>query len=106
MIRGSTITLDDYPLEQALDTFRQAGFTSLEMWVHHLKKCKTPELRQAFSCQALASGIAMSGLNVVGEDYFRPFGLHNDLEATLEGLRNDMEFARSLGTRDVLIWEG
>ena len=89
-----------------MDIFREAGFTSLEMWVHHLKKCKTPELRQKFSCESSASGIAMSGLNVVGEDYFRPFGLRSDLELTLEGLRNDMEFARSLGTHDVLIWEG
>jgi sugar phosphate isomerase/epimerase len=106
MIRGSTITLDDYPLEQAIDIFRAAGFTGLEMWVHHLKKCKTPELRQRFAQESRTSGIAMGGLNVVGEDYFRPFGLHSDLEVTLEGLRSDVEFARSLGTRDVLIWEG
>src|SRR4051794_13383676 len=105
MIRGSTITLDEYPLEQALDIFRGAGFTSLEMWVHHLKKCRTAELRQRFSSEARASGIAMAGLNVVGESYFQPFGTDSEMESTLAGLRADMEFALSLGTRDVLIWE-
>jgi sugar phosphate isomerase/epimerase len=106
MIRGSTITLDDYPLEQAMDMFREAGFNSLEMWVHHLKKCRTPELRKRFSCEAAARGTAMAGLNVVGEAYFQPFGTDREMEATIEGLRADMEFALSLGTRDVLIWEG
>jgi len=106
MIRGSTITLDDYPVQQALDIFRSAGFTSLEMWVHHLRKCRTAELRQRFSREARASGIAMAGLNVVGEEYFQPFGTDREIERTLEGLRADMDFALSLGTRDVLIWEG
>lgn len=106
MIRGSTITLDDYPLEQALDVFQNAGFDSLEMWVHHLKKYKTAELRQRFATEARSRGIAMAGLNVVGEEYFKPFGTDREMEATLEGLRVDMDCALSLGTRDVLIWEG
>ena len=76
------------------------------MWVDHLKKCKTAELRQRFSSEAHASGIAMAGLNVVGENYFQPFGTDSEMESTLAGLRADMEFALSLGTRDVLIWEG
>jgi sugar phosphate isomerase/epimerase len=63
-------------------------------------------LRQRFSEQASASGIAMAGLNVVGENYFQPFGTDREIEDTLKGLRADVEFALSLGTRDVLIWEG
>jgi sugar phosphate isomerase/epimerase len=106
MLRGSTITLEDYPVEQAVDIFRRCGFTSLEMWVHHLKKCRTPDLRGQFVQYTGSTGIEMGGLNVVGEDYFQPFGTDAELEATLSGLRKDLEFARSLGARDVLIWEG
>lgn len=106
MLRGSTITLEDYPVEQAVDIFRNCGFTSLEMWVHHLKKCRTPQLREQFACYARGLGIGMGGLNVVGEDYFQPFGTDAEKERTLGGLLADMHYARSLGTTDVLVWEG
>jgi sugar phosphate isomerase/epimerase len=48
----------------------------------------------------------MGGLNAVGEDYFQPFGSDQQLQETLDGLKADVEFALSLGARDVLIWEG
>jgi sugar phosphate isomerase/epimerase len=105
-MRGSTITLDDYPVEQAMTIFREAGFTSVEMWVHHLKRCRTPELRKGFAVYAQALGLGMGGLNVVGEDYFQPFGNDAELEKTVQGLKQDLDFALSLGTKDVLIWEG
>src|SRR5262249_37345764 len=50
--------------------------------------------------------IRMGGLNVVGEDYLQPFGSDQQLQETLDGLKADIEFALSLGTKDVLIWEG
>ena len=106
MLRGSTITLDDYPVEQAVDIFRACGFTSLEMWIHHLKKCRTPQLREQFACYARGLGIGMGGLNVVGEDYFRPFGSDAEKAQTLASLHSHMHYARSLGATDVLVWEG
>lgn len=105
-MRGSTITLDDYPVEDAMRIFRDAGFTSVEMWVHHLKRAKTDELRQKFAAWAKGIGLGMGGLNVVGEDYFRPFGTDQEVEHTLAMLKSDMHFAKALGTRDVLVWEG
>ncbi len=105
-MRGSSITLEEYPLEEALRIFRDSGCTSLEMWRHHLKRCKTDELRQRFVAYARGLGISMGGLNVVGEDYFQPFGSDAQLQHTLDRLKTDMEFALSLGTTDVLIWEG
>jgi sugar phosphate isomerase/epimerase len=105
-MRGSSITLEDYTLEEALRIFRDSGCSSVEMWRHHLKRCKTDELRQRFVAYAKGMGISMGGLNVVGEDYFQPFGSDAQLQSTLEGLKADAEFARSLGTTDVLIWEG
>jgi sugar phosphate isomerase/epimerase len=105
-MRGSSITLEDYPLEEALGLFRNAGFNVLEMWRHHLKRCRTDELREKFVAYARGLGISMGGLNVVGEDYYQPFGTDQQREQTLEGLMADASFAFSLGTRDVLIWEG
>ncbi len=105
-MRGSSITLEDYTLEEALPIFRKAGCTSVEMWRHHLRRCKTDGLRERFVAYAKSIGISMGGLNVVGEDYFQPFESDAQLEQTLEGLKADMEFALSLGTTDVLIWEG
>ena len=105
-MRGSTITLDEYPVEQALRIFRDAGCSSVEMWVHHLKKCRSAELLEKSAASARAMGLGMGGLNVVGEDYFRPFGSDAELDRTLAGLRTDLAAARALGTTDVLIWEG
>lgn len=105
-MRGSSITLEEYPVEQALDIFRGAGFTKLEMWVHHLKRCRSAELREKFAAYAKSIGIGMGGLNVVGENYFRPFGSDAEIDGTLLGLRADLAFAKALGASDVLIWEG
>jgi sugar phosphate isomerase/epimerase len=105
-MRGSSITLEDYTVEEALRIFRDAGCTSVEMWRHHLKRCKTDDLRKRFVAYASELGITMGGLNVVGEEYFQPFGSDKQLQETLDGLKADMEFALSLGTIDVLIWEG
>lgn len=105
-MRGSSITLEDYSLEETLRIFRDSGCTSVEMWRHHLKRCKTDELRKRFVAYARGIGISMGGLNVVGEEYFQPFGSDAQLQQTLDGLKEDMEFALSLGTTDVLIWEG
>jgi sugar phosphate isomerase/epimerase len=105
-MRGSSITLEDYTLEEALRIFRDAGCTSIEMWKHHLKRCKTEELRKKFVAYATGMGLSMGGLNVVGEDYFQPFGSDAQFQETLDGLKADTDFALSLGTKDVLIWEG
>jgi sugar phosphate isomerase/epimerase len=105
-MRGSTITLEDYPVEDALRMFRGAGFNSLEMWKHHLKKARTVELRSAFAASARSSSISMGGFNAVGEDYFQPFGTAADFERTIEGVKSETDFALALGTKDVLLYEG
>lgn len=103
---GSSITFQDYPLEEALGMMAGLGFTRVEMWKNHLQRCKTPALRQAFAQLAASKGISMGGLNVVGEDYYRPFGTQQELEQTLRGLIADVDYALSLGSQDVLVWEG
>jgi sugar phosphate isomerase/epimerase len=98
--------LEDYPLEEAVRIFHSAGFDSLEMWKSHLKRCKTPELRQRFVAWAKGLGVSMGGFNAVGEDYFQPFGTDVELDVTLVGLKADTQIAHALGARDLLIWEG
>lgn len=104
---GSSITFEDYPLEEALRLMRDLGFTRVEMWKGHLKRCKTEKLRQAFTKVAREEfGLEMGAFNAVGESYYRPFGTDQELQQTLEGLKTDLRFALSLGVKDVLIWEG
>lgn len=105
-MRGSTITLEDYPVEEAVKLFRKAGFNSLEIWKHHLKRARTAELRAKFAEFAQEVGVSMGGFNAVGEDYFQPFQTDTQLQQTLDGIKNDTDFAVALGTRDVLLWEG
>jgi len=104
---GSTISFEDYPVEEALRLMRDAGCTRVEMWIGHLKRCRTDALCEAFVMFAKEElDLEMGALNVVGEPYFKPFGTDEELEATLEGLKKDMRLALSLGVQDVLIWEG
>ena len=104
---GSTISFEDYPVEEALRLMRKAGCTRVEMWRGHLKRCRTESLCREFARFAKEEmGLEMGALNVVGEPYFKPFGTDDELKATLEGLKADMHLALALGVRDVLIWEG
>ena len=105
-MRGSSIALEDYTLEECIRIFRDAGFATVEMSRAHLKRCRTEQLTRNFVAYARSMGISMGGLNVVGEPYYQPFGSDQQLEETLKGLEADADLAYSLGTRDVLIWEG
>lgn len=102
----SSIIFEDYPLEQAMEIISSLGYTRVDMCKPHLRRCVTPQLREYFVRYAAGLGLAMGGLNVVGEEYFKPFGGEEERRLTQEGLRRDVDFARSLGMKDVLIWEG
>jgi sugar phosphate isomerase/epimerase len=103
---GNSITFEDYPLEQALRLMCDLGFDGVEMWKHHLKRCKTESLRREVAAGIKEMGLRLAGLNVVGEPYFQPFGTDEQMQGALDGLKADVEFAQSLGVHDVLIWEG
>lgn len=105
-MRGSSITFEDYTVEEAFRFFAELGFKRVEPWKHHLKRCKTTELLQQFVEFAKGLGIGMAGFNAVGEAYYKPFGTDQERQATLEGLKADMELALGLGTHIVLVWEG
>jgi sugar phosphate isomerase/epimerase len=106
MIIAGSISFCDYPLEDALVRIRACGFDAVEMWQPHLAKCRTPALLAHFHRQARALGLELFGLNVIGFDWFRPFGSEADFSATLRQLKADIDYAVALGVRDVMIWEG
>jgi sugar phosphate isomerase/epimerase len=103
---GSSITFQDYSVEEAISKMSALGFTRVEMWRQHLHRCRTTQLRAQFVQYAKKMGISMGGLNVVGEPYFKPFGSNEEWEQTLVGLCKDVDYAVSLGVHDVLVWEG
>ena len=105
-MRGSTSTLKEYTVEEALKIFQEAGFTKLEMARSHLLLCKTHQLRQGFAAHAKQLGLSMGCLNAVGENYFEPFGTDEQKQRSLSAMKGDMEMALSLGTTDLMIWEG
>ncbi len=106
MVFAGSITFRDYPLEEACRRMLACGFTGAEMWQEHLRGCATPELRKAFSAYASEIGLTLFGLNVVGFDYFKPFGTQEELEATISQLKRDIDFAYDLGLSHVFVWEG
>ena len=72
---GSTISFEEYPVEEALRLMRAAGCTRVEMWKGHLKRCRTEiTLRREVAQVApkTALDLKWAPLNVVGEPYFKP----------------------------------
>jgi sugar phosphate isomerase/epimerase len=106
MIIAGSITFDDYPLEDALARIRACGFDGVEIWQPHLAKCRTPALLSRFRREASELGLELFGLNVIGFDWFQPYGTDAELAATLQQLKNDIDYAAALGVKDVMIWEG
>jgi len=103
---GNSIAFEDYPIEEVVGIVADVGFTAMEPWKPHLKRCRSADLCASFVKFAAGKGIRMGGLNVVGERYYKPFGTNSELEGTLAGLTADVDFALALGIHDVLIWEG
>lgn len=105
-LRGNSISFNAYPVEEACQRIADAGCDSVEMWKDHLKDCKTPLLLRHFREFASDLGLSLWGLNVVGADYFQPFGSQQAYDQTLAGLKEDVDFALELGVKEVMIWEG
>jgi sugar phosphate isomerase/epimerase len=105
-LRGNSITFHMYPVEEACQRLKAAGCNGVEMWKDHLTGFKTPALLSHFREFAASIGLELWGLNVVGAEYFQPFGLHAAYNSTLAGLKEDVDYALELGVREVMVWEG
>lgn len=105
-IRVNSITFKDYPLEEACRRVAALGFESIEMYKDHLAGCRTPELLRQFVDYVDSLGLELFGLNSIGTGegyYFKPF---DDYEGSLRGLREEVDYVRTWGVRDILMWEG
>jgi len=105
-IVGNTITFKDYTLEDACRRMAALGFQGVEPWKEHLSGCRTPALLTAFAAWTSSIGLELCGLNSIGTGesyYFRPL---EDYTASLQGLRNEVEYALVLDIHDILMWEG
>jgi fructoselysine 3-epimerase len=105
-VRGNSISFHAYPVETACRRIAALGYNSVEMWKDHLAGFKTPELLGLFREYAASLGLELFGLNVVGAPYFQPFGNTDNFERTLQGLKDDVDFALALGVHEVMVWEG
>lgn len=105
-LRGNSITFHEYPAEEACQRMVAAGCDSIEMWKDHLKSFKTPMLLHHFGEYVADLGASLWGLNVVGADYFQPFGSQSAYNTTLAGLKADVDYALELGVEEVMVWEG
>jgi sugar phosphate isomerase/epimerase len=103
---GSPGMFQDYPVEEAMRMLHEFGFNKMEAWKGQMKGFKTSLLRKDFVGAANSLGLTIVGLNAAGEPYFQPFGTDAQLQATLEGLKSDVEYAASLGGEYLLVWEG
>ncbi|MFN8371287.1 MAG: sugar phosphate isomerase/epimerase family protein [Anaerolineae bacterium] len=105
-LRGNSITFHAYPVEEACQRIAAAGCNGVEMWKEHLTGFKTPTLLRHFREFAAELGLEVWGLNVVGADYFQPFGAAAAYNSTLAGLKADVDYALELGVTQVMVWEG
>ncbi len=100
------ISFHVYSLEDGCQRMRRCGYRSMEIWKDQLAGCPTPALRRQVRAFLGRAGLSLSALNVVGAEYHRPFGSPEEFAQTVAGLRGDIDLARELGVRDVLIWDG
>ena len=106
LLRAGSISYSEYPLEEALQRIAAGGFDGLEIWKPQLVRCKTPELIQQFLVYSKGIGMEVCALNDVDGEYFRPFDSDYLFKLTLEGLKENINLARKLGVKDLMIWEG
>mgnify|MGYP000633824578 CR=1 FL=1 len=105
-LRGNSISFHAYPVEEACQRLALAGCNSVEMWKDHLQGFKTPLLLKHFVEFAAELGLSLWGLNVVGADYFHPFGSQAAYNTTLAALKEDVDYALELGVNALMVWEG
>ena len=106
MVYASSIIFAEYPIEEACKRLQQCGYDGTELWQKHLHFCGSPQLRRLFREFTERIGLGLFGLNVVGFDYFKPFGTETERAETLRQLKADIDFAHDLDLRHVFQWEG
>ena len=103
---GNPMIFHRYPLEQAMRMAARFGYKKLEIWPPQIEMCRTDDLRRQFAEFAASLGFSLVRLNAAAADYFTPLKSKHDAKPIIEGLKRDIDIARSLGMKQLLSWEG
>jgi sugar phosphate isomerase/epimerase len=106
LIRAGGISFKDYPLEEAIERMRRAGYDGWEVFTPQIAKVKTPELLEQFVEYTKRAGLEVCALNDNDNDQFRPFDTESGFERTLQLMKEGVRLANALHVRDVMYWEG
>lgn len=108
---GMSVVLLRDDLETAARTIKDLGFEAIEVHGSHISP-GMPGVT-VYDAHAAAAGdlirrtgLAVSTLNVVGDDTFRPFDGGDALASTAAAMGRHLRWAAAMGSPRILIWEG
>ena len=106
MVVGNPMIFLEYPLEEALRSMVKFGFDAVELWPPQIEVCKTDELRKLLADHISSLGLSLVGLNSAAPPYFEALKSPNDVEGVVQGLKQDVDIAASMGMNQLLSWDG
>ena len=105
-IRAGGISFKDYPLEEAIQRMKAAGYDGWEVFTPQVAKVKTPELMEQFVEYTNRVGMPVCAVNDNDSDLFAPFDPNGGYEKTVLLMKGGVRLASALHVRDVMYWEG
>ena len=106
MVIGNPMIFLKYPLEEALRSLVKFGFDGVELWPPQIEVCKTEVLRKQLAEHVSALGLSLVGLNCAAPPYFEALESPDDIEGIVQGLKQDIDIAASMGMSQLLSWDG
>ncbi len=110
MLIGNPMIFRQYHLEEALRMMVRLGYEAVELWSPQILTCQTNALRIQLSDFIRSLGLTPVRLNAVDAEYFTPlqskYHIDEDKARIVQGLKRDVDVARSLGMKQLLTWEG
>ena len=106
MVVGNPMIFLEYPLEEALRSMVKFGFDAVELWPPQIEVCKTDELRKQLAEHISSLGLSLAGLNSAAPPYFEALESPNDVEGVVQGLKQVVDIAASMGMNQLLSWDG
>ena len=106
MVIGNPMIFLKYPFEEALRSLVKFGFDGVELWPPQIEVCKTDELRKQLAEHISSLGLSLVGLNCADPPYFEALESPDDVEGVVQGLKQDIDIAASMGMSQLLSWDG
>jgi sugar phosphate isomerase/epimerase len=106
MVIGNPMIFLKSPLEEALRSMVKFEFDAVELWPPQIEVCKTDELRKQLAEHISSLGLSLVGLNSAAPPYFEALESPDDVEGIVQGLKQDVDIAASMGMNQLLSWDG